>query len=281
MYENGNFIPVIADQGRIAAGETPVTVEWNYLSLANRDALAGNPDLEIVVPKTGVIAGPYAGAISAYAPHPNAAKLWWEFVMSDEGQLLYLKGYAYPIRYNDMAARGVIPADLAAKLPPAEDAARAVFLTVDQLNAVQDLHHRELAQGCLRRIGVAKVDRDNLVAPQSTPTEFTNGDAPLARPHRRGFSWTWLGVAPFFLFAILFLFLPSVSIFIRSFEKLGGGFTLQNFVDIFNKSDIRNAYAMSLQDQRRHRPRRRLLWIPAGVRRLPGRAAPGGRAPSC
>ena len=43
MYKSGNFIPVIADQGRIAAGETPVTVEWNYLSLANRDALAGNP----------------------------------------------------------------------------------------------------------------------------------------------------------------------------------------------------------------------------------------------
>jgi putative spermidine/putrescine transport system substrate-binding protein len=134
MYDSGNFIPVIADQGRIAAGETPVTMEWNYLALANRDALAGNPELDIVVPAHGVIAGPYAGAISAYAPHPNAAKLWWEFVMSDVGQLLYLEGYAYPIRYNDMAARGVIPEELAAKLPPAEDAARAVFLTVDQLN---------------------------------------------------------------------------------------------------------------------------------------------------
>ena len=137
MVANGNFIPVIADQGKIAAGETQVTMEWNYLSLANRDALAGNPELEIIVPQTGVMAGPYAGAISAYAPHPNAAKLWWEFVMSDEGQLLYLKGYAYPIRYNDMAARGVIPADLSAKLPPAEDAARAIFLTVDQLSAAK------------------------------------------------------------------------------------------------------------------------------------------------
>lgn len=57
--------------------------------------------------------------------------------MSDEGQLLYLKGYAYPIRYNDMAKRGVIPADLAAKLPPPEDAARAVFLTIDQLSAAK------------------------------------------------------------------------------------------------------------------------------------------------
>jgi putative spermidine/putrescine transport system substrate-binding protein len=137
MNAAGNFIPVIADQGKIAAGETPVTCEWNYLSLANRDALKGNPDLDIAVPKSGVMAGPYAGAISAYAPHPYAARLWWEFVMGDEGQLLYLKGYAYPIRYNDMAARNVIPADLAAKLPPAEDAKRAYFLTIDQLSAAK------------------------------------------------------------------------------------------------------------------------------------------------
>lgn len=133
MNENGNFIPVIADQGKIAQGETPCTVEWDYLSLANRDALAGNPELEIVVPKTGVVAGPYAGGISAYAPHPYAARLWWEFVMSDEGQNLYLKGYAHPIRFNDMVARGVVPQELLDKLPPAEDYERAVFLTVDEL----------------------------------------------------------------------------------------------------------------------------------------------------
>ncbi|HET6845887.1 MAG TPA: ABC transporter permease subunit, partial [Anaerolineales bacterium] len=90
------------------------------------------------------------------------------------------------------------------------------------------------------------MDAPKIAAPYSTPTDSTNGDAPLARPRRR-FTWTWLGVAPFFLFAILFLFLPSVSIFIRSFEKLGGGYTLQNFVDIFTKNDIRNAYAMSLK----------------------------------
>jgi len=137
MNAAGNFIPVIADQGRIAQGETPCTVEWQYLSLANKDALAGNPDLEIVVPKTGVLAGPYAGGISAYAPHPYAARLWWEYVMGDEGQLLYLKGYAYPIRYNDLAARGLIPAELAAKLPPPDSVKTATFLTVEQLSVAK------------------------------------------------------------------------------------------------------------------------------------------------
>jgi putative spermidine/putrescine transport system substrate-binding protein len=133
MVDAGNFIPVISDQGRIAARETLITMEWDYLALANRDALAGNPELEIVVPNSGVIAGPYAGGISAYAPHPYAARLWWEFVMSDEGQNLYLKGYAHPIRFNDMVKRGVVPQEMLDKLPPAEAYEKATFLTVDQL----------------------------------------------------------------------------------------------------------------------------------------------------
>lgn len=135
VNDAGNFIPVIADQGKIAQGETPLTVEWDYLALANRDALAGNPEIEVVVPQSGVIAGPYAGGISAYAPHPYAARLWWEFVMSDEGQNLYLKGYAHPIRFNDMVARGVVPQEMLDKLPPAENYAKATFLTVEQLQA--------------------------------------------------------------------------------------------------------------------------------------------------
>ena len=137
VVDSGNFIPVIADIGKITAGETPVTVQWDYLSLGNRDKLAGNPNLIITVPSSANVGGPYIGFVSAYAPHPYAGRLWYEYLMSDEGQLTWLSGYAYPIRYNDMAARGVIPADLAAKLPPADLVAKAVFLTLDQQAAIK------------------------------------------------------------------------------------------------------------------------------------------------
>ena len=56
-------------------------------------ALKDNPAVEVVVPKSGVLAGVYVQAISAFAPHPNAAKLWMEYLYSDEGQLVWLKGY--------------------------------------------------------------------------------------------------------------------------------------------------------------------------------------------
>jgi putative spermidine/putrescine transport system substrate-binding protein len=135
MRKNGNFVPVIGSAGTMAKGETPIIIHWDYLALADRDTLKGNPQVDIVMPKTGLLAGPYAGAISAYAPHPNAAKLWWEHVMSDEGQLMYLKGYAHPIRYNDLVARNKVPAEMAAKLPPADVYKAAIFPTLDQLTA--------------------------------------------------------------------------------------------------------------------------------------------------
>jgi len=139
LNDAGNFVPVIAKQATLAKGETPIVIRWDYLALADKDALAGNPEVEVVVPKSGVVAGVYIQAISAYAPHPNAAKLWMEFLYSDEGQLIWLKGGCHPIRYNDLAARGVIPAEIAAKLPPAEAYARAVFPSIDQINKAKQI----------------------------------------------------------------------------------------------------------------------------------------------
>ncbi len=135
----GNFVPAIANTGSLAQGETPIIIQWDYLALTDRDTLAGNPNVEIVIPESGVFGGVYLQAISAFAPHPNAAKLWMEFLYSDEGQLIWLKGYCHPIRFNDLAARGVIPADLAARLPSAELYAQAVFPTVAQLDAARQL----------------------------------------------------------------------------------------------------------------------------------------------
>jgi putative spermidine/putrescine transport system permease protein len=73
-----------------------------------------------------------------------------------------------------------------------------------------------------------------------------NGNGPLERPKTRKFNWDWLGVAPFFLFATLFLFLPSISIFIRSFQTRAGEFTFENIIALFTVSDIINAYKTSL-----------------------------------
>jgi putative spermidine/putrescine transport system substrate-binding protein len=131
----GNFVPVAGKTATIAQGTTPMVAAWDYNLLAWRDGLAGNPPVEVIVPASGVIAGVYVQAISAYAPHPNAAKLWMEYLYSDEGQLGWLSGYCHPIRFAAMSAAGKIPAEMLAKLPPAEAYAKAVFPTLDQQSA--------------------------------------------------------------------------------------------------------------------------------------------------
>lgn len=131
----GNFVPVVANTSTLAQGETPIVLRWDYLALTDRDTLEGNPPVEVVVPPSGILAGVYAQAVSAYAPHPYAARLWQEFLYSDEGQLLWLKGYTHPIRFDDMVRRKVIPAELTAKLPPAELYAQAAFPTLAQTEA--------------------------------------------------------------------------------------------------------------------------------------------------
>jgi putative spermidine/putrescine transport system substrate-binding protein len=139
LNEVGNFVPVIAQTGTLAQGETPIIIEWDYNGLTNRDELAGNPPVEVVVPSSAVFAGVYVQGISAYAPHPNAAKLWMEFLYSDEGQLLWLEGYCHPIRFNDMVERGVVPQELLDRLPTPELYAQAVFPTLEQLTTAREL----------------------------------------------------------------------------------------------------------------------------------------------
>src|SRR5688500_19217 len=135
LNKAGNFVPVIGKAASVAQGSTPIVIRWDYNALADRDTLAGNPEIEVVVPKTGVVAGVYVQGISAYAPHPNAAKLWMEHLYSDEGQLLWLKGYCHPIRFNDLVAKGKVPQEMLDKLPPAEAYESAVFPTLDEQNA--------------------------------------------------------------------------------------------------------------------------------------------------
>ncbi len=135
LKERGNFLFTLRDTSieTLASGATPIAPHWDYKGLSNRDILAGTIDLEVVVPKTGILGGAYAQAISAYSPHPFAARLWMEHLYSDEVQLLWLKGYMHPIRYNDLVKNNKVPAELVAKLPPAELYEKAVFPTLEQI----------------------------------------------------------------------------------------------------------------------------------------------------
>ena len=96
-------------------------------------------------PRDAVVAGYYHQAINADAPHPAAARLWQEFLYSDEGQNLWLKGGARPVRADAMAEAGTIDQELYDALPPVEG--EPVVPTVEQTETAADVPQRELGQG--------------------------------------------------------------------------------------------------------------------------------------
>ena len=88
------------------------------------------PDGLRVVPADAVVGGYYAQAISKYAPHPAAARLWEEFVYSDDGQNLWLRAGDRPVRMRAMQDAGHIDAAAAAAMPSVLGS--PMFLTPDQ-----------------------------------------------------------------------------------------------------------------------------------------------------
>ena len=115
----GNFLKVNPTTATVASGETPVVFDWDYLNVGYGAQLAGQRNWEVVVfPGTGY-AGYYNQAINKDAPHPAAARLWQEFLYSDEAQNLWLAGGARPARAEAMAVAGTIDTKLFEALPKA------------------------------------------------------------------------------------------------------------------------------------------------------------------
>ena len=63
------------------------------------------------------MAGYYYQAINKDAPHPAAARLWQEFLYSDEGQNLFAEGGVRPVRADNMIADGTLAEKVAATIP--------------------------------------------------------------------------------------------------------------------------------------------------------------------
>ena len=134
LNDAGNFVPVDRrrrDRGvaatRRSGSPGPTTAS------PTRTRTPADPPVEVAVPTSGRFGGMYVQAISKYgAPSQRREAVGWSILYSDEGQLIWLKGYCNPIRYDDLVARAVVPAELAAKLP---DTTGAVFPTLDQLTA--------------------------------------------------------------------------------------------------------------------------------------------------
>jgi putative spermidine/putrescine transport system substrate-binding protein len=142
LNSEGIFNKTLVKPETVASGATPVVLDWDYLNVGNAAALKkAGVDWTTTVPSDGLVSGYYAQAINANAPHPAAARLWEEFLYSQEadgGQNLWLKGAARPIELVAMEANGSADAAADKALPKVDD--KNPFLpTQDQITKAKDV----------------------------------------------------------------------------------------------------------------------------------------------
>jgi putative spermidine/putrescine transport system permease protein len=81
---------------------------------------------------------------------------------------------------------------------------------------------------------------------QTTLADHKGKGVPLVRPSRS--KWKdWLAVVPFFLAVFLLLIVPSLYLFLGSFQDAQGGFTLENIRSLFTDPLIAKAYLNSIR----------------------------------
>ncbi|MFJ8024092.1 ABC transporter substrate-binding protein [Streptomyces sp. NPDC096311] len=118
LKKNGNYTPVESTPATVEKGETPISIDWDYLNAGYADEFRSKGvDWTVTVPSDGTFSQYYSQAVNKTAPHPAAARLWQEYLYSAEGQNLWLKGYARPALMTAMQTAGTLDKTAAAKLP--------------------------------------------------------------------------------------------------------------------------------------------------------------------
>lgn len=134
LKKAGNFVPVTGSATTVESGQTPILIWWDYLEAS--EVAAKYPSFKIVIPSDAHYLSYYDQAISKYAAHPAAARLWEEFLYSTEGQNLWLEGGTRPIELPTLVANGTVDKKAYAALPPAPSGA-ATFPSVAQQAAAK------------------------------------------------------------------------------------------------------------------------------------------------
>jgi len=119
----GVFNKTQVTEQSVTSGATPITLDWDYNDASFAPAIVKAVGGKVVehVPTDGVYGGPYFQAISRYATHPAAARLWEEFLYShakNGGQNKWLAGAAYPIELKSMLKDKTVNKASYKKLPP-------------------------------------------------------------------------------------------------------------------------------------------------------------------
>jgi len=132
LMGSGNFNSTDCNAAAVIATQCPITINWDYLNSAKSWGLSGSTHWKVVDPKGIPFGGFYNQAVSKYAPHPAAARLWEEFLYSTKGQNIWLKGGARPVELAAMVKAGTANKTAYKALPKVTNLSKAVVPTTAQ-----------------------------------------------------------------------------------------------------------------------------------------------------
>lgn len=140
LKELGNLAGTDVTEASVISGETPIWLDWtyNYPGLAPKLEENG-VTWEINVPSDGVYGGYYAQGVVKDSPHPSAAKLWIDHIVSDEGALGYIEGGAVPARYAALVAAGKVTEDMKKNMPADDLVAKVTFPSQEQIATAKEV----------------------------------------------------------------------------------------------------------------------------------------------
>lgn len=140
LKKSGNLTGTDVTEATVLSGETPIWIDWtyNYPGLAPK-LVENGIEASINVPTDGVYGGYYAQGVVKASPHQNAAKLWIEHIISDEGALGYIEGGAVPARYDALVKAGKVTEEMKKNLPAPELIASIAFPTQDQIAKAKEV----------------------------------------------------------------------------------------------------------------------------------------------
>ena len=133
LAESGNLVSISDPSAALTTGEAAIVLDWNYNWAGVEDQLRKDGvDLQRVVPTDGVFGNFYAQPVTVDAQRPNSARLWVEWLNSDEGAEQYALGAAIPTRFTQLAKEGKLSQEALDRLPDPETLEKVQVPTVEQ-----------------------------------------------------------------------------------------------------------------------------------------------------
>ena len=98
LHNSGNVLRTVGTTpyAQFLKGEIPIWIGYENDGLKAKYKDGMGDDIDVVIPKEASAAAPYAISMVKNGPNPSSAKLWLNYIMTDEGQATFAEGYVRP-----------------------------------------------------------------------------------------------------------------------------------------------------------------------------------------